>query len=222
MERAQIVMDKEKGRTVLKLLYPKGKWSSENSGTQFKTRLSEKQNHAIISYNVKFEEGFDFVKGGKLPGLIGGHQHGKPGSTVTGCYKPDGSDGWSARMMWRRGGAAVQYLYHMHQKGKCGDDLAWMIDGKPVTFTPGKWHRVKTEITLNDVGSQNGSIRSWFDGKLALDVNNVEFRSTEDIGIDTLYFSTFFGGSGKKWAPPKDEYISFDDFVLETDTFTEM
>lgn len=215
-ERGQIVNDEELAKTVLKVLYPAKKWSSENSGVQWKTRLKQNYESLTVSYSIKFEEGFNFVKGGKLPGLIGGHQHGKPESTATGGYRPDGTDGWSARMMWRRGGKLVQYLYHMHQKGKNGDDLPWMIDGQPVTINPGEWHRVKTEITMNDIGHRNGSIRSWFDDQLALEVHNVEFRTVPELAIDTLYFSTFFGGSGSNWAPKKNEYISYDDFVIET------
>jgi Polysaccharide lyase 14 len=34
--------------------------------------------------------------------------------------------------------------------------------------------------------------------------------------LDGLYFSTFFGGSGSDWAPPKDETIDFDGFVIST------
>jgi hypothetical protein len=29
-----------------------------------------------------------------------------------------------------------------------------------------------------------------------------------------FYFSTFFGGGDLSWAPEKDQYVQFDDFVL--------
>ena len=43
---------------------------------------------------------FDFVRAGKIPGLAGGR-------TNTGGRKPDGTDGWSARMMWRTSPSAA-------------------------------------------------------------------------------------------------------------------
>ena len=60
------------------------------------------------SYYVRFAPGFDYVKGGELPGLAGG-------AANTGGNKPTGRDGWSARMMWRTGGEVVQYVYHVDQ-----------------------------------------------------------------------------------------------------------
>jgi hypothetical protein len=50
-----------------------------------------------LSYYVRFSENFDFVKGGKLPGLFGGV--GNSGGEI-----PDGTDGFSTRFMWRRNG----------------------------------------------------------------------------------------------------------------------
>lgn len=47
------------------------------TGTQWPTSLEEfegleaQYDSLYLRYYVKFEEGFDFVKGGKLPGLMG-------------------------------------------------------------------------------------------------------------------------------------------------------
>ena len=50
---------------------------------------------------------------------------------------------------------------------------------------------------MNTPDAADGRVQSWFDGELAVDRDDVTFRSVDDFAIDTLYFSTFFGGSGQ-------------------------
>lgn len=58
-----------------------------------------------LEYSVFFPLGFDFVKGGKLPGLYGGKEGCSGGDAATDC--------WSSRMMWRRGGKGEIYLVNI-------------------------------------------------------------------------------------------------------------
>ena len=57
-----------------------------------------------LRYAVRFPPGFNFVKGGKLPGLYGGVGN-------TGRRIPTGEDGFSARVMWRKHGDGEVYAY---------------------------------------------------------------------------------------------------------------
>jgi hypothetical protein len=167
----------------------------------------EPRDSACVRYYLRFDPGFDFVKGGKLPGFAGG-------TSNTGGRPPNGRDGFSARLMWRENGRIVQYVYYPDQQSKWGDDFPWMIDGKPCVFEPGKWHCVETCLTLNSPGKKDGVIRSFLDGKLALERTDIRFRDIPELKIDAFYFSTFFGGGDKSWAPPRNEHIGFDDFVI--------
>jgi len=54
----------------------------------------------MLTYDIAFDENFDFVKGGKLPGLRGGANNGCEGGS-----QPNGTDCWSTRLMWRKNGA---------------------------------------------------------------------------------------------------------------------
>ena len=72
---------------------------------------------ATLIYSFMMKPGFEFVKGGKLPGLGGGN-------ATTGC-DPIDPGGWSMRYMWRRNGKAVVYAYHLDRMNECGDD--WEI-----------------------------------------------------------------------------------------------
>jgi hypothetical protein len=213
LDRATTVM--EGTSAVLQVRYPANKFGNDKTGVQWKTYLDRSYDRLTLTYRVKFAGGFDFVKGGKLPGLVGGHKTGSPDSVVSGGYKPSGNDGWSGRVMWRRDGRVVQYLYHPDQPTNYGEDLPWRIDGAAAKFLPGTWHELKTEIVMNEPGLGNGELRGWLDGKLALDRRNLQFRKTANIAIDALYFSTFFGGDDQSWASSKDEIVFFDSFKIE-------
>ena len=189
-------------RSLLRVTYPARAWGSKESGAQIMFALPPTQT-ATAQYRVRFAENFDFVKGGKLPGLAGG-------TATTGNKRPTG-DGWSARFMWRSRGDAVLYLYHLDQRKQHGDDFR--LD---VRFIPGKWHVIKQRVTLNRAEKKDGRIEVWFDGDLVLDQSSLRLRSADQAMIDRYYFSTFFGGSGDEWAPNEDQTIDFADFEVQS------
>ena len=188
----------------LRLKYPAGTYGSRNQAIQSEIDLPRSYDELYVSYRVRFDEAFDFVKGGKLPGLIGGAGN-------TGGNRPDGTDGWSGRMMWRRGGEAVQYLYHPDQPDIYGEDFRWNR-----RFEPGRWHTVEHHFVMNTPGANDGVLQAWFDGEQVLNVNNLRFRDVDSFAIEQFYISTFFGGGDSTWAPAKDEHIAFDDIVVTT------
>ncbi|MCL2282174.1 MAG: hypothetical protein FWC26_02540 [Fibromonadales bacterium] len=209
--RAEII--DEGGNKVLRAKYPAGcigtndQTDYEGCAIQIKWRLPEVAKEMWASYKVKFEDGFEFVKGGKLPGLCGGQCY-------TGGNTPQQGDGWSARIMWRTGGNIVQYMYFADQAINYGDDMKWDYTGTQKKFQIGEWHSVTTQIVLNDVGHKNGIVRSWLDGELSLEVDTLRLVDFEEQRIDLFYISTFHGGSDQTWAPSKDVYVRYDDFRI--------
>ena len=73
----------------------------------------------------------------------------------------------------------------------------------PVTFTRGQWHRV--EIYQKQGASQNGIVRVWVDGVLAIDRSDVGTRSTP---IDNITISGIWGGIGD--TKTQADYMRFD------------
>jgi hypothetical protein len=191
----------------LRVLYPRGGVGSSAGGALWRMSVG-RFDDLYCSYYVRFELDFDFVKGGKLPGLAGG-------AANTGGRKPTGADGWSARMMWRAGGKVVQYVYHVDQPTRFGEDCQWDLGGQRF-FRPGTWHHVEHHIVINTPGRHDGIVQGWFDGVLALDRRDFRFRDVDSFAIDLFAFSTFFGGSDPTWAPTKDEQITFDQCVIAT------
>src|SRR5437660_1575157 len=99
----------------LMIRYPKGIVSS---GVIIPAPLKATYGELYLSYRVFFPSGFDFVKEGKMHGLCGG-------TCNSGGQKPTGTDGWSARVIWRAQGTANSYLYDPDQAGTYGDILPW-------------------------------------------------------------------------------------------------
>lgn len=206
--RATIV--EEGGGHFLRVTYAGNQVGPDAGGVQFVIPLRASYPELYLSYRVRFAAGFQFVKGGKLPGLVGG-------TAPTGCITDAAAinGGFSARMMWRTGGGAVQYMYTPNRVNACGDDYPYAIAGATATFTPGEWHRVLHHLRMNTPGQADGVLEAWFDGAPALARTDMLYRPTGGtFQIDALYFSTFFGGSDATWAPTTDQIADFDDFVI--------
>ena len=96
-----------KASSMLQVFYPKGSVnpkSKPQGGSQFYAAPLDLRHARSVTfaYSVFFPSDFEWVKGGKLPGLYGGR---------TGCSGGDAADDcFSTRMMWRKGGAGELYL----------------------------------------------------------------------------------------------------------------
>ena len=207
----------------LAVLYPEGEHSPRETGAQWQLNF-EGQEDVTIEYQIKFGEGFDFVRGGKLPGLAGGKAN-------TGGNIPNGTDGFSARMHWRTDGSRGSHLtsdmanitqYVYHPDADRGDDFNWDDgpSGRWEKFEAGKWYHLKHRIKMNTPGQNgqpglnDGIAQAWLDGEMVLNRTDVRYRDIDSLKIDVFYFSTFFGGGGSQWNTTADETVFFDDFKI--------
>ncbi|WP_269854657.1 polysaccharide lyase [Streptomyces sp. RPT161] len=180
-------------------------------GGQFYTQLSKLGRSDLansstldLRYAVKFPTGFDFGKGGKLPGLYGG----KIGQESGGNH----GDGWSTRYMFRAKSAPNEgevYLYTPTNSGPTGYgvDLGlgawkWAADGS--------WHTVEQLVNRS-----TGDITVWYDGRRVLGATGAA-SGISGITFGGVFFSTFFGGHDTSWGPKKTESAEFADFSLAT------
>lgn len=192
---------------VLRVEYPAGSFGGRRSairgGAGFELHRAA-ATVACLSYKVRFPAGFDFVKGGKLPGLFGG-------DAPRGCSADGIAEGFSARLMWREGGAGELYLYAPHRGGRCGASVgrgSWI-------FTPGVWTLVTQRVSANGKGSRNGSIEIWIDGRSASRSDGLALSEASSPSVDGLLFATFFGGDDESWAPPEAQYADFADIRVD-------
>jgi len=90
-KRCRIV--KKGNKKVLEITIPKG--TTSKGGSFWRLNFPTDLTDATFEYDIMFGENFDFVRGGKLPGLGGGASMGCGGTPEQ--YQ----NGFSARLMWR-------------------------------------------------------------------------------------------------------------------------
>lgn len=78
------------GMNSLQIIYPKGSKNPGNSpqgGSEFYGQPLDltKSRNVSMEYSVYFPHDFNFVKGGKLPGLYGGHKGCSGGNSAEEC-----------------------------------------------------------------------------------------------------------------------------------------
>ena len=197
------------GSRALAVMFPAHTYGPEKNGAVWRLKFDASYPAVEVQFDVMFKKGFGFARGGKLPGLFGGKGN-------TGGDKPTGKDGFSARMMWREDGRAVQYLYYPDQPDRYGHQIPWtdQTTGKQIKFKPGQWHTVVHQLAINTPKENDGALRAFFDGKVVLDIDNLRFRDTDNFAIDGFLFSTFFGGGDASWQTTAEEILFFDNFQI--------
>lgn len=183
----------------LRVNFAVGKIGPEEGGAGWRMPFG-KHETAELSYTLRFSKDFDFVKGGKLPGLCGGPEN------VSGGRPANGRNGFSARLMWRRDGRGEAYVYHKNQKGDYGDSFDFPADFRFPTDAPVK---VRIAVTMNTPGIRDGTLRVWIDDKLLVEHGDMEWRSVDTFGVDGLYLESFHGGGDASWAPTRECWVEF-------------
>ncbi|WP_299432947.1 polysaccharide lyase [uncultured Aquimarina sp.] len=186
---------------------------------------------AYLEYKVKFDDNFFWATGGKLPGL-GGSTRGVNSETTGRGAIPSGckynSDGWSARLMWRRNRAQttkpylILYSYFADKQdgtprtdGDCGDGKRIYSDLKD-----NQWYTIRQYIKMNTPGQRNGTVIMWINGVETYRDNNAKIRNSgkNSLKINALIMNTYRGGkrTDPVWHSPRTEYTFFDDFKVWT------
>lgn len=188
------------------------RYMGTNQGSErsvFQCPLPVKRLDATLSYDVRFEDDFQFVKGGKLHGL-------GPDRVMSGG---DGKapDGWSARVVFRKEGGIETYVYNQGQAG----DFGQIFRAKDFRFEPGRYYRVTLYVKVNS-GAQasDGVVRLFVDGQKLVERTDLRYRAVDgDRGlISRVLFSTFHGGGAPDWAP-KDRSGQFTAVFADFDNF---
>ncbi|KAK7687084.1 hypothetical protein QCA50_009584 [Cerrena zonata] len=209
--------------TVLQVTYPQGTFSSSTGGAQlyslWNTSDGSQFHSMLLTYEVAFDTNFQFVKGGKLPGLRGGPEP----DGCSGGSAANGSNCFSTRLMWRKQGEGEVYAYILtpnkicdNSDFKCNSDgFGTSIQRGAFSFVPGQWNRVSMLVRLNEpTDTANGQVAMWYNNVDAIDQQALAYRQSEAINVGGLYLSTFFGGNDDSWASPQTVHSYFRNFEL--------
>lgn len=212
--------------------YPEGSWNPSSSpkrgGFGFYTGdvgdfKFENANELLFSYAAYFPAGFQWVKGGKMPGPFGG----STAELAYGCSggRQEGRDScFSLRLMWRKDGMGEVYTYIPKLpendaaldavNGTVADaDYGWSLGRGLYNWTAGGWTVVAERIKLNDVNGStavaNGEIELFVNGVSKILAKNVIIRQKAETVFRGSQMQTFFGGSDSTWATPVDTEVYF-------------
>ncbi len=189
----------------LKVFYPK--WTYKPSvkprwWAGFIKKFNKWYKELELSYNIKFDKNFDFVKWWKLPWL---------------CWWTcptwwESRDNWfSTRFMWRRNWDLEIYAYLPNWDKYWTSLWRWNF-----RFEKNKFYNIKQEITLNDLWKSNWIIKYFVDNKLYFQKNWLIIIKKSNLKIDWILFSTFFWWWDKSWASTVNTYTYFNDFKVTT------
>ncbi len=167
---------------------------------------------ATLAYQMRIPADFQWVKGGKLPGVYGGIER------FSGSVNPTNPNGWSLRPMWRAvgdhggtgpggSGEILEMIWGMTGYGVDAGrgSFSWPADGL--------WHDIALSTLMNTPGASDGECSLSIDGKVVLDLTGLAINQN-GVDIDGLFFTTFFGGHGLSWSPTVDQHIDFAGFSV--------
>ncbi|KAG9019566.1 hypothetical protein FRB90_000474 [Tulasnella sp. 427] len=183
-----------------------------------------KAKEAMFSYSIKFDAGYDFNLGGKLPGFYGGTDDNVAATCSGGRHNPKC---WSARLMFRPKGAGELYLYipvgvndndnkcGRKASSKCPDTGFGYSAGRGTwDWEAGKWQTVAQRLKLNTPGKADGESEIFINGKSVLKVGGITWRTNAAAVIRGVQMQIFHGGHTEEWASPKDQDVHFADFSV--------
>lgn len=203
----RVALVEREGLRWLRVSFEPGAIGPEDGGAGWRAPFKARD-VVELTYRMRFASDFEWVKGGKLPGLAGGPKN------VSGGRPADGTNGWSARLMWREDGRGEAYVYHRNQRSNYGESFPFPADCRFATDAP---ILVRMRVTMNQPGKRDGTLRVCVaigsaPERAVVERTDLEWRTVPSIGIDSIYFETFYGGSGLDWAPKGSGWAEFADF----------
>lgn len=216
----------------LKVFYPEGSYTPSKfpqGGIGFYASPQDvfPATDLILSYNVKFDETFQPVLGGKLPGLFFSEGTDKK-------YMREASGGnhnnntASLRIVWRKDFAAEAYVYLPKNQSSEYQEIPNLIQNNDFgdslwrglfQFQQNTWNKIMFRVKLNTFDKDGNPD---YNGILEICINEqrqrftkLVWRTNPSTSITAILFSTFFGGGSTKYATPVDTWTYFKDFRVK-------
>ena len=176
-----------------------------------------------FGYDVYFPDSFEWVKGGKLPGVCLGTT---PKECATGGdWKRDEG---SVRFMWRskdnKSAYIIGYVYlpvegdYKKSFDRQGAEYKRVTDPGNRTghdLWHGQlpirkgWNSLRMKIVMNTPKKANGTIEVTVNGETKR-VSDVLFRDNDKVKISNVNFVSFFGGGSADWnSPSRSTYTEY-------------
>lgn len=179
---------------------------------RFKSQTGTEPQEIYFRYYLRLADDWNPAGGGKLPGISGTY-----GRAGWGGRPSDGSNGWSARGLFKRqldGKTPVgYYCYHADMKGRYGSDWIWDAE-KRGYLENNRWYCIEQYVKMNTPGKNDGILRGWVDGQPAFEKTDVRMRDVDTLRIEAVWLNVYLGGS---WVAKSDHNLYIDDVVIARD-----
>lgn len=181
-----------------------------------------------MSYEVYFPPGFQWVKGGKLPGVCFGTSDGD--CSTGGNW---GADSGSFRLMFREDGLAIGYSYLAIKGGSRGAIDAqganyknvavstggaghglWRKKNAGLRFKKGAWNTVTMGLRMNTPRKRDGTITLTVNGDTRT-IKDAMLRQDARVKFTNAIIVSFFGGGSSDWDSPVNTVIKFRNFRFD-------
>lgn len=176
---------------------------------RFKEQTESEPEEIYFRYYLRFADDWDPKRGGKLPGISGTY-----GRAGWGGRRVNGSDGWSARGLFRGqkdGRTPIGfYCYHVDMRGRYGSEWVWDRD-RLGYLENNRWYCIEQYAKMNSPGQNDGVLRGWVDGKLAFERTDVRMRDVDALKIEAIWINVYHGGT---WSAGTEDHLYIDEVVV--------
>ena len=199
----------------LRVTVPEGENTGLNLRYRFMDEQGEEPEAIYLRYYLRFSDAWQPADGGKLPGSAGTY-----GVAGWGGRPVDGTDGWSARGVYRAsppegnpfaGSVSIgNYVYHADMEGQFGDN-EYYLDHCGGVLAKNHWYAVEQYVQLNTPGENDGIIRAWVDGRLVEEKTDWRWRDVDTLRIEEVWMNVYHGGTAPA---PQDLVLYIDNVVV--------
>lgn len=159
-------------------------------------RTLKDKSTVCLSYQILLPSDFDFNLGGALPGVLGGVEQ--------------SNDRFLVQLGWRQGGA-IGVTNYVTLDGKKWKQQA---EAEGYTIPRGRWVKIDQEVILNEPDLENGVLRVWLDGALAIDKADIAYRVKPDITLAGVAADVFYNGEDVSGRAPADAKVMLSPFEI--------
>ncbi|VAW42932.1 hypothetical protein MNBD_CHLOROFLEXI01-3210 [hydrothermal vent metagenome] len=199
----------------LRIKVPDGGNTGMNVGFDFADEVGYEPEEIYFRYYLRIAKDWQPLDGGKFPGISGTY-----GVAGWGGRPSDGTNGWSARGLFRLAPPAGNtlenmtpvgnYVYHADMTGSYGDNVLWQQDYRGY-LEKNRWYSVEQYLKMNTPGQNDGIIRAWVDGRLAYEQTNWRWRDIDSLKIERIWMNVYHGGTA---AVDQDIHLYIDNVVI--------
>lgn len=185
--------------SALRVEIPEGENLGMSVGFRFEDEIGTEPEEIYFRYYLRVADDWETVDGGKLPGAAGRY-----GLAGWGGRPSDGTNGWSARGLFRvlppPGNPLADtlpignYVYHADMQGSFGDNHLWQI-GYGGYLEKNRWYAIEQYLQMNTPGVQDGIMRTWVDGHLAWEKTDWRWRTIPALKIEEIWMNIYHGGT---------------------------